>query len=50
MAFTKRELTDDEKETFLKDNYWGTLSFTADEPYAIPLGYQYLKGTVLLGF
>jgi nitroimidazol reductase NimA-like FMN-containing flavoprotein (pyridoxamine 5'-phosphate oxidase superfamily) len=50
MAYTKRELTDAEKETFLKDNRWGILSFSGDEPYAIPLGYRYVKGIVLLGF
>ena len=50
MAYTMEELTDTEKETCLKDNRWGVLSFSGDEPYAIPVGYQYIKGDVLLGF
>ena len=50
MPYSMRELTDVEKETFLTENHWGTLSFTGDEVYAIPMGYQYEKGTVLLGF
>lgn len=50
MAYTMRELTDTEKETCLKDYWWGVLSFSGDEPYAIPLGYQYIKGDVIVGF
>jgi len=50
MAYTMKELTDAEKEAFLKDNFWGILSFAGDEPYAIPVGYQYIKGDILLGF
>ena len=50
MAYTMRELTDAEKEAFLRDNYWGVLSFTGDDPYAIPMGYTYKKGDVLVGF
>jgi len=50
MAYTKKELTADEKEAFLQGNWWGILSFAGDEPYAIPLGYQYKKGAVILGF
>ncbi len=50
MAYTMKELTDAEKEAFLKGNFWGILSFAGDEPYAIPVGYQYLKGDILLGF
>jgi len=45
-----KELTDAEKDAFLKDNFWGILSFAGDEPYAIPVGYQYRKGDVLLGW
>ncbi len=50
MPYSMKELTDAEKDAFLKDNFWGTLSFAGDEPYAIPVGYQYIKGDMLLGF
>lgn len=50
MAFRMRELPDAEKEAFLQDNFWGILSFAGDEPYALPMGYRYIKGDVLLGF
>jgi len=50
MAFTMKELTDAEKEAFLKDNWWGMLSFAGDEPYALPMGYRNRKGDVLFGF
>ena len=50
MGYNMRQLTDDEKEAFIKDNFWGILSFAGDEPYAIPVGYQYIKGDILLGF
>jgi nitroimidazol reductase NimA-like FMN-containing flavoprotein (pyridoxamine 5'-phosphate oxidase superfamily) len=50
MAFTLKELTDAEKEAFVKDNYWGIVSFAGDEPYALPMGYRYIKGDVILGF
>jgi len=50
MGYNMRQLTDDEKEAFIKDNFWGVLSFSGGEPYAIPVGYQYIKGDVLLGF
>jgi len=49
MPFTFKQLTDAEKEAFLKDNWWGILSFAGDEPYALPMGYRYVKGDVLLG-
>ena len=49
MQYSMRELTDAEKEAFLKDNFWGILSFTGDDPYAIPIGYMYRKGDVLMG-
>ena len=44
-----RELTDAEKEAFLTDIFWGILSFTGDDPYAIPIGYMYKKGDLLIG-
>ena len=50
MGYNMRPLTDAEKEEFLKKNYWGILSFAGAEPYAIPVGYQYVKGDILLGF
>ena len=50
MQFTMKELSEAEKEAFLKDNFWGILSFAGDEPYGLPIGYQYVKGDVLLGF
>ncbi len=50
MGYNMRPLTDVEKEEFLKKNYWGILSFAGAEPYAIPVGQQYIKGDILLGF
>ena len=50
MGYNMRPLTQAEKEEFLKKNYWGILSFVGSEPYAIPMGYQYIKGDILLGF
>jgi nitroimidazol reductase NimA-like FMN-containing flavoprotein (pyridoxamine 5'-phosphate oxidase superfamily) len=49
MGFVMKPLTDAEKEAFLKANYWGTVSFDGGEPYALPMGYQYIKGDILLG-
>ena len=49
MAMTKRDLTPAEIDEFIKENQWGSLSFTGDDPYAIPLGYMYKQGDVLLG-
>jgi nitroimidazol reductase NimA-like FMN-containing flavoprotein (pyridoxamine 5'-phosphate oxidase superfamily) len=50
MGYVMKPLTDAEKDAFLKANYWGILSFAGNEPYAIPVGYQYVKGDILLGF
>ena len=50
MPYSMKELTDAEKEAFIKENFWGILSFAGDEPYGPPMGYQYIKGEVLLGF
>ena len=47
MGYNMRQLADAEKEAFIKDNFWGVLSFAGGEPYAIPVGYQYIKGDVL---
>ena len=44
-----RELTDAERDQFLKDNIYGMLCFGGDKPYAIPIGYFYRKGDLLLG-
>ena len=46
---TNRELTATEMDAFIKDNQWGSLAFTGDPPYVIPVGYMYIKGNVLLG-
>jgi hypothetical protein len=43
----KKELTDAEKEAFLKDNRFGVLSFAGDKPYAIPVAYKYIKETLV---
>lgn len=45
-----RNLTDPEREDFLKSNQHGILAFGGGRPYAIPMGYQYRKGSILLGF
>jgi len=50
MAYPIKNLTDAEKEEFIKDNRHGILSFAGDDPYAIPLGYMYRKGDLLMGF
>ena len=50
MKYSMRELTDADKEAFLTDNYWGILSFAGDTPYAVPMGYMYKKGDVLMAF
>ena len=50
MPYSMTQLTDAEKDAFIKDNFWGVLSFAGEEPYAIPVGYQYIKGDILLGF
>ena len=43
-----RELTDAELAAFITDVRIGTLAFAGDEPYALPLGSRYAKGTVLI--
>ena len=50
MAFPQRELTDAEMEEFVKENNTGILCFAVEEPYGIPRGFMYKKGTVILGF
>ncbi len=50
MAYPTKNLTDAEKEEFIKNNMHGILSFAGDDPYAIPLGYMYRKGDLLMGF
>ncbi len=45
----RRDLTDAEREEFIKDNFHGTLSFSGDKSYAIPLAYFYRKGTLIIG-
>ena len=50
MAYPTRALTNDEREKFIKGNSHGILAFAGDDPYAIPLGYIYKKGDLLVGF
>jgi len=50
MVYPTMNLTDAEKEEFIKNNAHGILSFAGDDPYAIPLGYMYRKGDLLMGF
>ena len=50
MAFPKRGLTDAERDEFLAENNTGILCFAGEEPYGIPMGCMYKKGTVILGF
>jgi len=47
MANGKRELTDSEKEAFIAENKIGVLAFAGDKPYAIPVAYKYIKGTMV---
>jgi len=44
-----RELTKAERDKFLKENQHGILAFAGKAPYAIPMGYAYKKGDILLG-
>ena len=38
---SNRELTDAEREEFIKSNYFGFLAFAkGDEPYVIPVSYN----------
>ena len=50
MAFPTRELTREEMEEFVKENNTGILCFAGEEPYGVPMGFMYKKGTVILGF
>ena len=50
MPYPKRELTDAEREQFMTENNDGVLCFSGDEPYGVPMGFRYKKGTVLIGF
>lgn len=44
------KLTKSEIENFLKTNRHGILAFSGDKPYALPMGYMYRKGTIILAF
>ena len=48
-GFSYRDLSDVERDQFLKDNIHGILAFSDGVPYAIPLGYFYRKGDLILG-
>jgi len=48
MADTKN-LTRSEITAFLKNNRHGILSMAGDRPYALPMGYMYRRGAILLG-
>ncbi len=50
MVYPTMNLTDAEKNEFIKSNAHGILSFAGEDPYAIPLGYMYRKGDLLVGF
>jgi len=45
-----RQLTEKEREEFIKANRHGILAFGGRKPYAIPMGYMYRNGTIVLGF
>jgi len=45
---SRRELTDAEREEFIKNNNWGFLAFAGDKPYGIPVSYIYRKGVFIL--
>jgi len=47
MPYAKRELTEAEKEAFISSNQFGVLAFGGDKPYAIPVAYKYIKGTMV---
>lgn len=48
MSLYFRDLTEEEREAFLEDNLYGFLAFDGDKPYAIPVDYNYRKGTILI--
>ncbi len=45
-----RQLTDKQREEFIKANRHGILAFGGRKPYAIPMGYMYRNGAIVLGF
>lgn len=45
-----RKLTGAEYEEFIGANRHGILAFGGRNPYAIPMGYMYRNGDILLGF
>lgn len=47
MPYAKRELTDTEREAFITENRFGVLAFAGDKPYAVPVAYKYIKGTMV---
>ncbi len=50
MPMPRRELTDAERDEFITENNSGILCFAGEEPYGVPMGCMYKKGTVILGF
>jgi hypothetical protein len=44
-----KNLSKAEIDRFLKANRYGILSMTGEKPYALPMGYMYRRGTILLG-
>jgi nitroimidazol reductase NimA-like FMN-containing flavoprotein (pyridoxamine 5'-phosphate oxidase superfamily) len=49
MSKVSREMTPAEIRAFISDNQHGVLAFAGDEPYAIPMGYNYRRETFLVG-
>jgi nitroimidazol reductase NimA-like FMN-containing flavoprotein (pyridoxamine 5'-phosphate oxidase superfamily) len=49
MPQVARVMTPAETDRFIAENQHGVLAFAGDEPYAIPMGYTYRKGTFIIG-
>jgi nitroimidazol reductase NimA-like FMN-containing flavoprotein (pyridoxamine 5'-phosphate oxidase superfamily) len=47
--YKTKAMTKAQRDKFLKSNRHGILAMAGREPYALPMGYFYHKGTVLLG-
>ncbi len=47
--YKTKSLTKDQRDKFLKSNRHGILAMAGRDPYGLPMGYFYHRGTVLLG-